>query len=119
MRTVDLSKKGTRFVSAEKIEALGGACLNKIKCGYLRGLDFDLFVVRIAELYHDINMLHPFREGNGRTQRCFFSHLIRSHGYDINFADVDVDFFMLATIYAAQGVKDHLIAFFQEAIVKQ
>ncbi len=119
VRTVNLSKKGTRFVNAEKIEKLGAACLDKIKNGYLKKISFDLFAERIAELYHDLNMLHPFREGNGRTQRLFFVHLIRAYGYDIDFSNVDTDFLMLATIYAAQGVKDHLVAFFRESIVSQ
>lgn len=116
IRAVNISKKGTNFVKHERIEALGTACLQKIQNGYLSDLDKTQFSHRIAELYHDINMLHPFREGNGRAQRAFFSQLIRHYDYDIDFSTTDTDFLMLATIYAAQGVTDHLERFFSESI---
>lgn len=61
-------------------------------------------------------MLHPFREGNGRTERLFFSLLIRRCGYRIDFAECDMDVLMMATIYAAQGVPTYLTSFFREAI---
>jgi Fic/DOC family len=41
----------------------------------LRGLPRDRFIARLAEFLADVNALHPFREGNGRTQRAFFSQL--------------------------------------------
>ena len=84
----------------------------------LRGLPRDTFIHEITDLYHEINMLHPFREGNGRTQRLFFTLLIRRAGYDISFADYDTDRLMIATILAAQGVMDHLEDFFRTAIIE-
>ena len=35
------------------------------------------FVNRVAELFGDLNLLHPFREGNGRVQRLFLEELAR------------------------------------------
>ena len=61
-------------------------------------------------------MLHPFREGNGRTQRIFFAQLIRHYGYDIDFSKIDADFLMFATIRAANGVMDFLNEVFINAI---
>ena len=119
IRTVDISKKGTQFTHCEKIESLGTHCLGKLSDGFLDDLDFDTFCARIAELYHDMNMIHPFREGNGRAQRAFFTQLIRHFGYDINFSEEDTDFLMIATVYASQGIMDHLIQFFTDAIFEQ
>jgi cell filamentation protein len=82
----------------------------------LRELPRDDFIAQIAGFYHDLNMLHPFREGNGRTQRLFFTLLIRRAGYDINFAACDMDELMIATIYASQGVMDFLVDFFRKSI---
>ena len=62
------------------------------------------------------NFLHPFREGNGRTQRVFLTQLIRNVGCDINFADMDTDLLMIATIQSAQGVTDLLKVIFSESI---
>ena len=116
IRTVNISKKGTNFVSCEKIEKIGELCLSKISKGYLDNISHSEFAKRISELYHDINMLHPFREGNGRTQRIFFAQLIRHYGYDIDFSQIDVDYLMFATIRAANGVMDFLNDAFYNAI---
>ena len=78
---------------------------------------FDEFVKRIAEFYNDVNYIHPFREGNGRTQRIYFTQLIRHYGYDINFADVDTDELMIATVQASSGVMDFLVDFFENSII--
>lgn len=118
-RTVDISKKRTKFLSAAHIEDIAVKCFNKICNGYLNGLEFSEFANRIATFYNDVNYIHPFREGNGRVQRIYFTQLIRAYGYDINFADVDTDELMIATIQASQGVMDFLVDFFANAIVEK
>ncbi|SQC58523.1 cell filamentation protein fic [Klebsiella pneumoniae] len=37
----------------------------------------------------EINVLHPFRLGNGLTQRIFFEQLAIHAGYLLNWRDVD------------------------------
>lgn len=117
VRTVDISKKRTKFLDAASIESIGTKCFAKVKDGYFENLSFVEFVKRIAEFYNDVNYIHPFREGNGRTQRIYFTQLIRHYGYDINFADVDTDELMIATIQASSGVMDFLIEFFENSII--
>ena len=117
VRTVDISKKRTKFLDAASIESIGTRCFAKVKDGYFENLSFDEFVKRIAEFYNDVNYIHPFREGNGRTQRIYFTQLIRHYGYDINFADVDTDELMIATIQASSGVMDFLVEFFGNSII--
>ncbi len=39
--------------------------------------------------YGEINVLHPFRLGNGLTQRIFFEQLAIHAGYLLNWRDVD------------------------------
>ena len=48
---------------------------------YLRGRDRDGFLDGLTALLAEVNALHPFREGNGRTQRAFLSQLARDAGY--------------------------------------
>ena len=117
VRTVDISKKRTKFLDAASIEGIGTKCFAKVKEGYFENLPFNEFVKRIAEFYNDVNYIHPFREGNGRTQRIYFTQLIRRYGYDINFADVDTDELMIATIQASSGVMDFLVEFFENSII--
>ncbi len=115
-RTVNISKKRTKFLDAAAIDSIGKKCFSKISEGFFDGLPFDTFAVRIAEFYNDVNHIHPFREGNGRTQRIYFTQLIRYCGYDINFSEIDTDELMIATIQASLGVMDFLIEFFKNAI---
>jgi cell filamentation protein len=109
IRTVNISKKGTRFCPIEEIEDRAALIFDRLKeQGYFRGLPHDAFTDEIVDFYCATNDLHPFREGNGRTQRAFLTQLIRSSGYDIHWSEVDTDLLMIATIQAANGVTDLL-----------
>ena len=117
VRTVNISKKGTRFTLAENIEHQAELIFKRLKdCNYFKGLPHDEFVEEIVDFYCVTNELHPFREGNGRTQRAFLTQLIRNAGYDINFADMDTELLMIATIQSAQGVTDLLKQLFSKNI---
>lgn len=58
---------------------------------YLQGLDRDTFSYRAAVYLTDINFTHPFREGNGRTQRLFLEHLAKQAGHKLDQSRVDID----------------------------
>lgn len=118
VRTVNISKKGTHFTPAESIEHQAALIFGRLQaCNYFKGLSHDKFVEEIVDFYCSTNALHPFREGNGRTQRAFLTQLIRNAGYEINFADMDTDLLMIATIRSAQGVTDLLKDIFTESIL--
>ena len=106
LRTVNIAKGNFRFVSLMYLEA---ALANIDK---MPQSTFD----EIVEKYVEMNIAHPFREGNGRTQRAFLTQLIRNAGYDISFADMDTELLMIATIQSTQGVTDMLKQIFQESI---
>ena len=55
---------------------------------YLRGLDKDRFVSRLAHHYDQVNYLHPFHEGNGRTQRILWTQVAREAGYGLDWRKV-------------------------------
>ena len=55
---------------------------------YLKGLQRQDFVKELSALFANINALHPFREGNGRTQRIFIMQLAQEVGYNIDFSKV-------------------------------
>ena len=116
IRTINLSKKGTAFVPAAEIESCAVACFKRLAEFSGEGMSHRELAEEVADFYHTVNMLHPFREGNGRTQRIFFTQWIRSLGYDFDLSSVDPDAFMIATIYAAQGVMDQLADFFEQMI---
>lgn len=118
LRKINISKKGTNFANADELEYLCTECFQRLKANnYYRNTDFDSFVENIVDLYCTLNILHPFREGNGRTERIFISQLIRFNGYDIDFSDIDTDYLMFATIQSAQGITDNLVNLFKENII--
>ena len=82
LRKVDISKKGTSFCAAAKLENLCKACFERLeKENYFTDATKERFVEEIVDFYVTTNYLHPFREGNGRTQRIFISKLIKLCGY--------------------------------------
>lgn len=116
-RIINISKKGTHFTPAENIEEQAELIFNRLqKLNYFKGLPHNEFVEEIVDFYCVTNDLHPFREGNGRTQRVFLTQLIHNAGYHINFADMDTDLLMIATIQSAQGITDLLKQLFSDNI---
>ena len=85
---------------------------NNLLCGLAR----NDFIAALVDLYQRTNELHPFREGNGRTQRVFLSQLAENAGYDLDFTAVDPDELMIATIYAAQGIEAPLQQAFEKIV---
>ena len=118
IRNVDMTKKGTSFAKANEIEKLAKACFKRLKNeNYFIGQPFDVYINNIVDFYCVTNMLHPFREGNGRTQRIFISQLIRLGGYEIDFSKINTDDLMSATIQAANGIDIYLNSIFADAII--
>lgn len=72
----------------------------------------------IALFYSELNMIHPFREGNGRTSRIFFKLYARSIGYDINFEKVDTEDMLKSTIYSVANDNSKLEDIFKRIITK-
>ncbi len=116
LRKVDLSKKGTTFVRAAEIELCANAYFSRASQIDFSVLSKEQATVELADLYSTLNMIHPFREGNGRTQRIYFRQWAGHLGFDIDFSKIDADRFMVATIHAAQGVMDDLVELFDELI---
>ena len=99
VRSIDISKGDTRFCSCSFIEKEANKLFKNLAAeNYLADTEYDDFIEKLAEYYCDINVLHPFREGNGRTQRMLFEHICINSGYNINFAGVSVDEWISANI---------------------
>ena len=48
----------------------------------------DEVPLRLSYYLSEINVLHPFREGNGRAQRLFIEYLAENAGYSVDFSQV-------------------------------
>ena len=65
---------------------------------YLRGLTREEFASRAADVMVDLNGVHPFREGNGRTQRVFTEALAHDAGHQLDFSVVSRERMIQASI---------------------
>jgi cell filamentation protein len=80
----------------------------------LRDLPRVEFAHRAAKLLADINALHPFREGNGRTQRIFVAEVGRRVGHTIHFDVVSRERMLNASIEAHSGRPGMMSRLFEE-----
>jgi cell filamentation protein len=89
LRTVAIGK-GAPFCLPQHLRSSADVLFAQLaRDDHLRGLDRDTFVDALAWLLGEINALHPFREGNGRTQRAFLGQLARAAGHPVRWAAMD------------------------------
>jgi cell filamentation protein len=72
VRTVNISKNGKPFFDGERFH-LGFKYIDNLINEYRLIEEYEKVLVanKLAEILDNVNYLHPFREGNGRTQREF------------------------------------------------
>jgi cell filamentation protein len=99
IRKVRISKDGNWFCYPEHIDKQMAdlfAWLAKEK--HLKGLDKKTFAQRAAHFLAELNAIHPFREGNGRTQLSFLAVLADQAGHPFDMDKLKPDAMLKATI---------------------
>ena len=91
-RKEDIMKGSTRFLSHRDIKSkLTKLLLELAKEHHLQGLTQDMLIDRSAYYFAELNYIHPFREGNGRSTREFMRQLYALNGYTVDWAAVSTD----------------------------
>ena len=112
------SKGNSIFCRGQYIIENANNIMNNIKKeNYLCELNKSKFIERIAYYMGEINALHPFREGNGRTSREFFRQLSLNAGYILDFSKTEKDKLLTADIEAFNGKYESLINILDKAII--
>lgn len=89
IRTVDIARTAY-FAHWRHIEPYAEHILGVLKEEHLlAGACREDFLDRFTHYFAEVNALHPFREGNGRTQRAFFRQLALHAGWRVDFALLD------------------------------
>ena len=87
IRTVNMAKGNFRFVPLMYLQA----ALDNID--KMPQSNFD----EIVEKYVEMNIAHPFREGNGRSTRIWLDHILKTEiGKVIDWSKVDKEDYLLA-----------------------
>ena len=87
IRGYDISKGFCRFAEHEEIENHANRLYSDLATeDYLVGLRLKDILPRLAYYYDITNRIHPFPEGNGRTQRLFIEHLAANAGFEVDWS---------------------------------
>lgn len=68
---------------------------------------------KIAELFAEANILHPFREGNGRTQRILFNEIMNRAGYAVDYSLTSESEMIKAMIHGYNANYDPVLELFK------
>lgn len=119
LRTIDISKGESHFAHYRHLETSANTLFNKIhQENCLQGLELEQFSIRLAYYFGEINVLHPFREGNGRVQREFITQLVRYNGYGIDWSIITPEQMLEASIQSFKGKQEGLKSLIQSALYK-
>ena len=111
------SKGGSIFCRGSLIKSNANTILgNLANEKYLCNLEKPIFISRMAYYMGEVNALHPFREGNGRTSREFFRQLALHANYLLDFNLTKKEDLLVADINAFNGVYDDLIIILDSAV---
>lgn len=83
LRRVNIGKTAL-FAAWQQVEPYAVGVFDGLKKErFLRDLPREAFLDRFTHYFAEVNAVHPFREGNGRTQRAFFRQLAREAGWRV------------------------------------
>jgi cell filamentation protein len=109
LRTVKIAKDASLFALPEHIASyLAGVLSELANEDRLRGLQRADFVTRLAHYFAELNAVHPFREGNGRTQRAFLGQTASDAGYPIDWTGLDLESNIMASRESHRGDNEPL-----------
>lgn len=116
-RTVRISKGGNAFCFPEHIAAQMTKLFAQLKSDDdLRGLDAETFAAKAAHVLAELNAIHPFREGNGRTQLSFLVLLAEAAGHAIDTDRMDPEQVMDVMIESFGGEEKPLAKMIRDLI---
>jgi cell filamentation protein len=120
IRSVRISKGGSMFCYPESIDRemskLFGMLAGQKQ---FKGTTSGEFASRAAHFLAELNAIHPFREGNGRTQLTFLTLLAETSGHPLAMDRLDPDKVLQATINSFGGDEKPLAALISDLVEKQ
>ena len=118
IRTVTIAK-ASMFCLPQYIDNYANDIFSRLRNdNYLQDLSKQEFILKLTDLFADINALHPFREGNGRTQREFVRYIAGINGYGLRYELVDPEENIIASHESVNGDNSKLLKIIKSIIYK-
>lgn len=105
IRTEQIWKGDTMFYPPNAIENELNKLFETVSAFIKQTLTKDELIDKTAYIMAELNIIHPFREGNGRTIREFIRQWFWHFGYDLNWGNVDKNFILNASINSVDNYK--------------
>lgn len=122
IRTVDISKGTSLFCRQEYIVSEAQKLFDNLKNKdlYLKTLkNKDKFISKFAGYYSEVNVIHPFREGNGRSTRLFFEQLAKYNGYKLDLSSISKEEWLKASIETYNCNNSRLEEILEKSLTKE
>ena len=90
LRTVEIAKGNSFFAPTQFLARELAGCFEAMrKDARLKSKDVDVFIDGAAEHINELNARHPFRDGNGRTQRALLEILAERAGHRLEMERIE------------------------------
>jgi len=84
---------------------------------WFRGLNKEQFAIKAAHFLAGINAVHPFRDGNGRTQMTFMVLLAENAGFAFDGTKLEKNEVLDAMINSFRGNETALVGLLGKVVV--
>ena len=117
IRTFRIAKGGSWFCYPEYIDGEMNRAFSWLEEeGFLANADRMQFATKAARLLADLNAVHPFREGNGRTQLALLTLLASAASFRFDGSKLQPAKVLNAMIQSFSGNEDPLVKYILEMI---
>jgi cell filamentation protein len=98
IRTVEIKKGGHQFMFRQYIQNGMADVHRRIVAGnFFKGSTREAFAEEAGRVIGDVNYVHPFREGNGRTQLIYLKQLSGVAGHPLDVRRIDAKAWIAAS----------------------
>ena len=114
IRTCNIAKQDL-FCLCQHIDSYANDIFSKLKEEkYFVIYGYEDKLNKLVQFFADINALHPFREGNGRTQREFIEELAKINGINLDLTKVSEEDMIIASHDSINGHYEKLLDMFRK-----
>lgn len=120
VRTVDISKNGMLFAPIKYLDKTLEVFSKLLKTTLPKQTDSKNEIAKkIAIIHNEFNIIHPFREGNGRTIRLFLDLISASLGYNpIDWSKQSNSIYLQACIKGTKGEHELMAKIIKKGLSK-